>query len=71
MTDNARRTDPALEAHQQFLLWLVPTVEKFPVTGEAEGGRIILHGQAPNRGPKCKVPGYRSEALIFDAKGKI
>ena len=30
MTDNARRTGPALEAHRQFLLWLVPTVEKFP-----------------------------------------
>lgn len=30
MRDNARRTGPALEAHQQFLLWLVPTVEKFP-----------------------------------------
>lgn len=30
MTDNARRIGPALEAHQQFLLWLVPTVEKFP-----------------------------------------
>jgi hypothetical protein len=30
MTDNARRTGPALEAHQRFILWLVPTVEKFP-----------------------------------------
>lgn len=30
MTDHARRTGPALEAHRQFLLWLVPTVEKFP-----------------------------------------
>ena len=30
MTDNARRTGPALEAHRQFLLWLVPAVEKFP-----------------------------------------
>jgi hypothetical protein len=30
MTDNARRTGAALEAHRQFLLWLVPTVEKFP-----------------------------------------
>ncbi len=30
MADNARRTGPALEAHQQFLLWLVPTIEKFP-----------------------------------------
>jgi hypothetical protein len=30
MPDNARRTGPALEAHFQFLLWLIPTVEKFP-----------------------------------------
>jgi len=30
MADNARRTGPALEAHRQFLLWLVPAVEKFP-----------------------------------------
>ena len=30
MTDIARRTGPALEAHQQFVLWLVPTVERFP-----------------------------------------
>ena len=26
----ARRTGPALEAMYRFLLWLVPTVEKFP-----------------------------------------
>jgi hypothetical protein len=30
MADNARRTGPALEAHRQFLLWVVPTVERFP-----------------------------------------
>ncbi len=30
MAQNARRTGPALEAHFQFLQWLVPTVEKFP-----------------------------------------
>jgi hypothetical protein len=30
MTDNARRTGAALEAHYQFLAWLVPTIEKFP-----------------------------------------
>jgi hypothetical protein len=30
MVDIARRTEPALEAHQRFILWLVPTVEKFP-----------------------------------------
>lgn len=28
--NNARRTGPALEAMYQFLLWLVPTVDKFP-----------------------------------------
>ena len=28
--NNARRTGPALEAMYRFLLWLVPTVEKFP-----------------------------------------
>lgn len=28
--DKARRTGPALEQAYQFMLWLVPTVEKFP-----------------------------------------
>jgi 23S rRNA-intervening sequence protein len=27
---NVRRTGPALEAMYRFMLWLVPTVEKFP-----------------------------------------
>ena len=30
MADAARRTGPALEAHQRFLTWLIPTLEKFP-----------------------------------------
>jgi hypothetical protein len=30
MIDHARRTGPAVEAHQRFILWLVPTVEAFP-----------------------------------------
>ena len=30
MTDNAKRTGAAIEAHYQFLLWLGPTLEKFP-----------------------------------------
>ena len=29
-SDGARRTGPALEAVYQFVLWLVPTVERFP-----------------------------------------
>ncbi len=28
--NNARRTGPALEAMYQFLLWLVPALDKFP-----------------------------------------
>ncbi len=28
--DNARTTGPAVEAMYRFILWLVPTVEKFP-----------------------------------------
>lgn len=32
MTDNARKTGPAVEAHFQFLIWLVPAIEKFPRT---------------------------------------
>ncbi len=30
MTDNAKQTGAAIEAHYQFLTWLVPAVEKFP-----------------------------------------
>jgi hypothetical protein len=30
MTDNSKRTGAAVEAHYQFLMWLVPTIEKFP-----------------------------------------
>lgn len=28
--DDARQTGPALEAMYRFMLWLIPTVEKFP-----------------------------------------
>jgi len=30
MINNSKRTGAALEAHYQFLVWLLPTVEKFP-----------------------------------------
>jgi hypothetical protein len=30
MTDNSKRTGAAIEAHYQFLAWLVPTIESFP-----------------------------------------
>ena len=32
MVDNAKTTGAAVEAHFQFVMWLVPTVEKFPRT---------------------------------------
>jgi hypothetical protein len=30
MTNNSKRTGASIEAHYQFLVWLLPTVEKFP-----------------------------------------
>jgi len=30
MTDNSKRTGAAIEAHYQFLTWLMTTIEKFP-----------------------------------------
>jgi hypothetical protein len=30
MIDHSRRTGAAVEAHYQFLAWLMPTVAKFP-----------------------------------------
>jgi hypothetical protein len=30
MIDNSKRTGAAVEAHYQFLMWLVPAIEKFP-----------------------------------------
>jgi hypothetical protein len=30
IADNSKRTGAAVEAHYQFLVWLLPTVEKFP-----------------------------------------
>jgi hypothetical protein len=30
MSDSVRHLGPALEAHQRFLTWLIPTLEKFP-----------------------------------------
>jgi hypothetical protein len=30
MTDNARRTGPAVEAHCRLIAWLIETVERFP-----------------------------------------
>ena len=45
MTDNAKRTGAAVEAHYQVLLWLSPTVEKFPLGDRIQGTALdILEG---------------------------
>ncbi|HEY1243988.1 MAG TPA: diversity-generating retroelement protein Avd [Hyphomicrobiaceae bacterium] len=43
MTDHSRRTGPALEAHYQFLLWLVPAVDRFPKAHKFVLGDRILN----------------------------
>ncbi|MBM4074011.1 MAG: DNA recombination protein RmuC, partial [Planctomycetes bacterium] len=45
VTDNARRTGAALEATYRFLLWLLPTVEKFPRSQERVEFAIRLPGR--------------------------
>ena len=42
MTDHVKRTGPAVEAYYQFLLWLVPTVERFPKSQKFVFGDRIL-----------------------------
>ena len=42
--DRSRTTGPALEKWYQFLLWLVPTVEKFPRAHKFTLGDRIQNG---------------------------
>jgi hypothetical protein len=43
MTDNSKRTGAAIEAHYQFLAWLVQTIEKLPKSHKfAIGDRIEM-----------------------------
>jgi hypothetical protein len=43
LTDNSKRTGAALEAHYQFLVWLGPTLEKFPKSHKFTLGDRILN----------------------------
>ena len=43
MTDNAKRTGAAIEAHYQFLVWLGPALEKFPRSYKFSLGDRILN----------------------------
>jgi len=45
MNDHRKRTGPAVEAHYQFLLWLVPAVDRFPKSQKfVFGDRVIKLG---------------------------
>src|ERR1700732_1193209 len=43
MADHSKRTGPAVEAHYQFLLWLSPTIERFPKSHKFVFGDRILN----------------------------
>jgi hypothetical protein len=45
MTDNARKTGAAVEAHFRFLIWLVAAVEKFLLTQKFLLGDRMVHYQ--------------------------
>ena len=52
MTDNSKCTGPAIEAHYQFLAWLVLTIEKFPKSHKFTiGDRIESIAPAAARAP--------------------
>ena len=43
MPDNSKRTGAAVEAHYQFLAWLIPVIEKFPKAHKFTlGDRIVI-----------------------------
>jgi len=44
ISDNARRTGPALEQTYRFLLWLIPTVDKFPRGAGQSGFALGVRG---------------------------
>ena len=44
--DNARSTGPAVESMYRFILWLVPTVEKFP-----RGQKFLLGDRMQAKAP--------------------
>jgi hypothetical protein len=58
MTDNSKRTGAAVEAHYRFLLWLVPTIEKFPRAHKFTVGERIESKRSPD-GAK-RNPGSRN-----------
>jgi hypothetical protein len=44
MADHSKRTGTAIEAHYQFVLWLLPAIEKFPRSHKFTLGDRIENG---------------------------
>lgn len=68
MRDNARRTGPAIEAHYQFLNWLVPAIARFPREQRFLLGdriqSIALDCPAPDRDTRDQVGTGPSSASV-------
>jgi hypothetical protein len=43
MNEHFKRAEPAVEAHYQFLLWLVPTIDRFPKSQKFVFGDRVLN----------------------------
>ena len=67
MADNAKTTGAAVEAHFQFLMWLIPTVEKFPRShlARANGVDNPNHRTADGQAPAVQK-NVRSQAGVFN-----
>jgi hypothetical protein len=66
MPDHSKRTGPAIEVRYQFVLWLVPTIDRFPKAQvPSPGGRrwwigaMRLRLIAPYAPPRPPLRGRR------------
>ena len=75
MNHSARRTGPALEAHYQFMLWLIPTVKKFPRAQKFLLGDRIEAAALDVREALIEATSYRPgryvEILVHDPKERV
>jgi hypothetical protein len=62
MTDNSRRTGAALEAHYQFLAWLVPTIERVFKSQEVLRPNNPCTVRFPRKSPELALSGRANRA---------
>jgi hypothetical protein len=78
MTDNSRQTGAAIEAHYWFLVWLVPTIEKFPKSHRfTVGDRIqiialdVLDGTTLVAGVEKPLPSIAETTAALEAQARV